>query len=480
VTPVDLISFLKDVLVYFEQHATRRNIHLTFHTEVQEILMQVDPELMTTVFYNLLANSFKYTADDGIISIRVYRNEGPLPKRPSRGFKKWLKKKPDPQTYVAVEIADTGRGIPENELNNIFRRFYQVNEPGTNHSSGSGIGLSLVKEFVDIHQGHIDVKSDRDGSKFIVYLPVESELTFAISNSSKKDALAENISKARFLETFSEDEISPELNQTKKKKPDNGYSRILIIEDDHELADYLVEYLEKKYNVEIAYNGKKGLKMARDEMPELIISDVMLPEMSGLQLCDALKASPETGHIPVILITAQATEENINEGYRHGADLYITKPFSIKVLEAQVKMLIESRSLLRNRYSRQILLKPADITITPVDEKFLKQLLQVTEMNLANSEFDVTALVDAMHMSHTTILRKVKALTGFSLVEFIKNHRIKKAALILQKEKLSISEVSYMVGFTDPKYFTKCFVKEFGMTPTEYIAEFNTGKSQTE
>ena len=212
-------------------------------------------------------------------------------------------------------------------------------------------------------------------------------------------------------------------------------------------------------------------------MPELIISDVMLPEMSGLQLCDALKASPDTGHIPVILITAQATEENINEGYKHGADLYITKPFSIKVLDAQIKMLIESRSFLRNRYSKQILLKPADVTITPADEKFLKQLLQVTEMNLANSDFDVTALVDAMHMSHTTILRKVKALTGVSLVEFIKNHRIKKAALILQKEKLPISEVSYMVGFTDPKYFTKCFVKEFGMTPTEYIAEFHTGKN---
>src|SRR4030042_2361750 len=205
-------------------------------------------------------------------------------------------------------------------------------------------------------------------------------------------------------------------------------------------------------------------------MPELIISDVMLPEMSGLQLCDALKTNIETSHIPIVLITARATEENINEGYKHGADLYITKPFSIKVLDTQVKMLIESRSLLRNRYSKQILLKPADVTITPVDEKFLKQLMHVTEMNMSNSDFDVTGLVDAMHMSHTTILRKAKGLTGVSLVEFIKNHRIKKAALILQKEKLHIAEVSYMVGFTDPKYFTKCFVKEFGKTPTAYIA----------
>jgi signal transduction histidine kinase/ligand-binding sensor domain-containing protein/DNA-binding response OmpR family regulator len=478
-TQVNLISFLKDVLVYFEQHATRRNIHLTFHTETQEILMKFDPELMTTVFYNLLANSFKYTADDGTISIRVYRHEGSLQKRLYKGLKKWLKGRQGKQAFMAVEIADTGRGIPENELNNIFRRFYQVYEPGTNHNSGSGIGLSLVKEYIDIHKGHIEVNSDPKGSKFIVYLPVESGLPSGISKTSKKDTPAESISKARFRETFSGDEPGPEAARTEKQRPDAGESsRILIIEDDHELADYLVDFFSRKYTVEIAYNGKKGLKMARDEMPQLILSDVMLPEMSGLQLCDALKASPETGHIPIILITAQATEENINEGYRHGADLYITKPFSIKVLEAQVKMLIESRSLLRNRYSRQILLKPADVTITPVDEKFLKQLLQVTEMNLANSEFDVTALVDAMHMSHTTILRKVKALTGVSLVEFIKNLRIKKAALILQKQKLSISEVSYMVGFTDPKYFTKCFVKEFGRTPTEYIAELHTGKKQ--
>ena len=193
-----------------------------------------------------------------------------------------------------------------------------------------------------------------------------------------------------------------------------------------------------------------------------------------------LKNNIETSHIPIILITAQATEENINEGYQHGADLYITKPFSIKVLETQVKMLIESRNKLRDRYSKQILLKPADVTITPVDEKFLKQLLHVTEMNLSNSDFDVIGLVDAMNMSHTTILRKVKALTGLSLVEFIKNHRIKKAALIFQKEKLPVSEVSYMVGFTDPKYFTKCFVKEFDKTPTEYIAEFHSGKRSKE
>jgi signal transduction histidine kinase/ligand-binding sensor domain-containing protein/DNA-binding response OmpR family regulator len=473
---VDLISFLKDVLIYFEQHATRRNIHLTFHTEMQEILINFDPELMTTVFYNLLANSFKYTADDGTVGVRVYRHEGPLQRSIYKGLKRRIRRRRDNRFFIAVEITDTGRGIPEHDLKNIFRRFYQVHEPGTNHNSGSGIGLSLVKEYIDIHKGHIEVNSNLRGSRFIVYMPVDNRLTSGITKTILSDAPAEPVSTAPYIEAFSGDEPNPETERIERERSGVGDSRILIIEDDHELADYLVEFFSKKYRVTIAYNGKKGLKMARDEMPELIISDVMLPEMSGLQLCDALKASPETGHIPIVLITAQATEENINEGYQHGADLYITKPFSIKVLDAQVKMLIESRSLLRNRYSRQIMLKPSDVTITPLDEKFLKQLLHVTEMNIANSEFDVTGLVEAMHMSHTTILRKVKSLTGISLVEFIKNHRIKKAALILQKEKLPISEVSYMVGFTDPKYFSKCFVKEYGMTPTVYIAAFHTGK----
>jgi signal transduction histidine kinase/ligand-binding sensor domain-containing protein/DNA-binding response OmpR family regulator len=476
ITQVSLIPFIKDILVFFEQHAARRNIDLTFRTEIPEVLLKIDPELMTTVFYNLVANAFKYTADDGTISIHVFRYEGPVQKGFYEGIKRRFRAGQSMQRFIAVKIEDTGRGIPEDELNHIFKRFYQVNMPGTNHSSGSGIGLSLVKEYIDIHKGHIDVTSDLKGSSFTVYLPCECDRFEADDKTSGTLNKEEYNPKAQFTEVFSDDEIPDETLQPESEEQDNIRSQVLIIEDDHELADYLYEYFARKYRVGIAYNGAKGLRMARDEMPELIISDVMLPEMSGLQLCDALKTGIETSHIPIILITAQATEENINEGYQHGADLYITKPFSIKVLETQVRMLIESRSMLRDRYSRQILLKPADITITPVDEKFLKQLLQVTEKNLANSEFDVTGLVEAMHMSHTTILRKVKALTGVSLVEFIKNHRIKKAALILQKEKLPIAEVSYMVGFTDPKYFTKCFVREFGKTPTEYVAEFHSDR----
>ena len=477
ISQVNLVPFLSDILVYFEQHAERRNIRMKFKAEQEEILLSFDPELMTTVFYNLIANAFKYTADDGTISIEVSRHEGEVQKSLYKNIRRKLGIRRENPKYIAVEVSDTGKGIPEKEISNIFRRFYQVNIPGTNHSPGSGIGLSLVREYVDLHKGHVEVKSDIYGSTFTVYLPDDRESLDYTAKTLKKQTDDHKISKALPMEAYTEEEDAGEMDAVSADiLPQKNNTRILIIEDDHELADYLVENLKKKYSVSIAYNGAKGLKSARVEMPELIISDIMLPEMSGLHLCDVLKTDIETSHIPIILITARATEENINEGYQHGADLYITKPFSVKLLETQVKMLIECRNKLRDRYSKQILLKPADVAITPVDEKFVKQLLQVTEVNLSNPEFDVIGLVEAMHMSHTTILRKVKALTGLSLVEFIKNHRIKKAALIFQKEKLPVSEVSYMVGFTDPKYFTKCFVKEFDKTPTEYMAEFHAGK----
>ncbi|MBN2273948.1 MAG: response regulator [Bacteroidales bacterium] len=472
IAQVNLISFLKDILAYFEQNAARRNIRLNFCTDLQDVPLNIDPEMMTTVFYNLIVNAFKYTADEGSISILVRRQEGQVQPSLRQRIKKRLGMKLRNPHYVAVEISDTGKGIPEKELSNIFRRFYQVNLPETDHNTGSGIGLSLVKEYVDIHKGFVEVKSGPKGSRFVVYLPDKSQAVTGTIAVAKQHAEEESVLKAQHIETFTEEEdadavsAKPEVSKVQKEK-----SHILIIEDDHELADYLAENLGKNYKVNIAYNGAKGLKTARSELPELIISDIMLPEMNGLKLCKSLKTNIETSHIPVILITARAAEENVNEGYKLGADLYVTKPFSVRVLESQVNMLIESRNKLRDRYCKQILLKPADVTITSVDEKFLRQLMHVTETNLSNSDFDVIALVEAMHMSHTTILRKVKALTGLSLVEFIKNHRIKKAALIFQQQKMPVSEVSYMVGFTDPKYFTKCFVKEFGKTPTEYIFE---------
>ncbi len=477
----DIILFIKDILIRFEQHASRRNINLRFDYPEEHIILRFDPELMTIVFYNLLANAIKYTDDGGLILVKVFLSERYKQQKFLYLLKNILRIKVKQPQWLAIEISDTGKGMPENEIKNIFKRFYQVNMPGT-HSTGSGIGLSLVKEYVEIHNGYIDVKSELNkGSTFTVYLPADTVILSGKSEGQEfKLTEGSGLSEAQINSILTDDEAGQASEEDKQTAATNAGPHILIIEDDHELTDYLINYFSKSYRVTVAYNGEKGLNKAKEEMPDLIISDVMLPEKSGLQLCDVLKTSIETSHIPIILITARADEENIREGYQHGADLYITKPFNVKILDAQAKMLIDSRRCLRERYSRQILLKPADIAITPVDEKFLRQMIQIIEKHIADSEFDVNRLVSGMNMSHSTILRKVKALTGISLVEFIKNHRLKKAALILQKQKLPVSEVSYMVGFTDPKYFTKCFVKQFGITPSEYIAEYHANNVDEE
>jgi len=251
---------------------------------------------------------------------------------------------------------------------------------------------------------------------------------------------------------------------------------IFLIEDDFDLAEYVIASLSENYQTEKVYSGENAVSLITKLQPDLVISDVMLPVTDGLTICKLLKSNIETCHIPIILLTAKASEENVIQGYETGADIYMAKPFNIKILETQASMLIESRRKLREMFSKQVLLQPNDVTITSLDEKFLKRLIDVAEENIADPDFDVSKLVETMNMSHTAILRKFKALTDQSLVEFIKSFRLKKAALIFQKEKLPISEVSYMVGFSDPKYFSKCFVKEIGKTPSDYILEFHKSK----
>ena len=251
---------------------------------------------------------------------------------------------------------------------------------------------------------------------------------------------------------------------------------IFLIEDDFDLAEYVIASLSENYQTEKVYSGENAVSLITKLQPDLVISDVMLPVTDGLTICKLLKSNIETCHIPIILLTAKASEENVIQGYETGADIYMAKPFNIKILETQASMLIESRRKLREMFSKQVLLQPKDVTITSLDEKFLKRLIDVAEENIADPDFDVSKLVETMNMSHTAILRKFKALTDQSLVEFIKSFRLKKAALIFQKEKLPISEVSYMVGFSDPKYFSKCFVKEIGKTPSDYILEFHKSK----
>ncbi len=401
---------------------------------------------MATVVYNLISNSLKFTPEKGNLTILI---DGPdeIISKPSDNYR----------DFVKIRVCDTGPGIPDNELNNVFQRFYQVSDKSKEHLGGSGIGLSIVKEFVEKNEGTITVYNlPKQGCCFEILIPAGFivEEQYGGENISIDEIVSGNGGLLK-------DESSINHKQ----------SRILIVEDDVELAAYLKSFFDHGYTTQYIHDGLKAWEMVAEFNPDIIICDVMLPGINGIELCKRIKGNEITGHIPVIMLTAKTEEESMLEGLTSGADSYLIKPFNINVLEAQVSSLIKSIKTFKKRYSQQFVIGPNEETITPMDEKFLKKLIEIIENNIADTSFDVPQLIESMHMSHSIILKKVKVLTGLSLVEFIRSMRIKKAAQIFKQDKLSVSEVGFMVGFSDPKYFSKCFTREIGKKPTDYIKE---------
>ncbi|WP_111445033.1 response regulator transcription factor [Breznakibacter xylanolyticus] len=271
-------------------------------------------------------------------------------------------------------------------------------------------------------------------------------------------------------------EISPnDTSDNATEESQRERPLVLLIEDDSELSGYLAGMLSQHYTVIVEDDGKKGITQATQLQPDLVITDVMLPSMNGRQICRHLKTTFETSHIPVLMLTAMSDDSDIEQGLSEGADSYLTKPFNIKVVMAQVASLIRSRQQWQQRLGKPLLQCPDNITIPPLDRRFMDELSRIMEEELGNPNFDVSGLVSRMHMGHSTVLRKLKALTGMSPVDYIRSYRMQKAAYIFQKEKLPVSEVSYHVGYSDPKYFSKCFAREFGKTPKAYMKEIHEG-----
>ena len=468
-TEVYAVKFLKEIIGYFLQKALNKEITLNFHFDVDaEEKIWIDSELITTAIYNVISNAYKFTPSKGNITIRLYKKWDEI-----STMKKLKRKKPDNQKqWFCIEISDTGPGISSEDIPNIFHRFYQSKQRNNKEQAGSGIGLSIVKDYIDLHEGKIETKSKvGEGSTFYLHLPVGDKHV-----KNKKDA-NEPIDPSKKLQSIDVENDSNKTNiivdDIKKELP-----TILIVEDDKDLNKYLETNLSEWYNIINAFNGKKGIELAIEYLPNLIISDVMMPITDGLELCEELKNNEKTKHIPIILLTAKAADESKIEGYKSGADLYVSKPFKLDVLKSQISQLLNSRKQLTEIFSKQILLKPRDIYISSSDEKFLLKLNETIDDHLSESDFDVTAMVEKMNLSHSTVLKKVKSLTGMSLVEFVKIHRLKRAAQILESDRFQIAEVAYMVGFSDPKYFSKCFSKEFGKTPTEYVQDAILNKEQ--
>lgn len=439
----DIYSFLDEIYLSFKEYARAKHINLEFiHKDnCQEVWFDVVQ--LEKVIYNLLSNAFKYTSLEGTISLSVQEYENTL----------------------VILISDTGVGIAEESLDKIFDRFYQVDS--MDNQKGTGIGLALAKSIIEAHKGKISVRStEGKGTTFVVELPLGD---CHIAESQKVATL--NIDSSCISElTMYGDAISTDVSE---EDPAGGAedirNKILIVEDNEELRSLLVRLFSKVYLVFEAQDGEEGLEKTKEIQPDIVLSDIMMPKMSGIEMCRKIKTNFDTSHIPVILLTAQTAGEYTIQGLKMGADDYITKPFNVKHLFMRCNNLVNGRKLLQKKYAKQVDNNVDILATNSTDHQFMEQCVVCVEQNIDNAEFDVNMFAQAMNIGRTKLFLKIKGITGQTPNDFILNIRLKKAQMLLkQTDTKTVSEIAYEVGFSSPSYFIKRFRELFGVTPAQY------------
>ncbi|WP_186826919.1 hybrid sensor histidine kinase/response regulator transcription factor [Seonamhaeicola algicola] len=454
-TKSNIISFVKEITNSFRSSAKKNNINLVFESKLKTFDIWFDWDKLEKILNNLIFNAIKFTNQQGTITVRIKKAKGINDiKINNTDFS--LK-------YLVIEVEDNGVGIKPDELPFVFHRFYQVNQTRERMRKGTGIGLAITKDLVELHHGKIEVESQLGiGTKFTIKLPVGNahllpEEIIETATISDQEA---------FVET---QEINQDFDNDEALENQKFDNTILVVDDNPDIRLLVKEGFSKKYNVFEAENGKEGLNIALKQMPDIIISDILMPEMDGIEFCKALKTNIRTSHIPIVLLTALYSVEHRIEGLESGADAYIPKPFKMKLLNVRVEKLIETRALMRKRFQTEKELTPEKVTLNSLDEAFLKKIMDLMEANMGNDSYWVDNLVEDMNTSRSTFFRKLKKLTGQSPNDFIRMVRLKRAAQLLEQNELTIAQVSYMVGFSDPGYFGKCFRKFFGDSPSNYI-----------
>ena len=441
----NIVQFAEEIYLSFQNLAEDKQIDYRFESEVDKLEVFFDKDHLEKVVFNLLSNAFKFTPENGKIILHIAQIEN----------------------EVKLQVIDNGKGISESNINQLFTKFFQVyNDEVAN--SGYGIGLALSKNIVELHKGTISVTSntaDPENRKttFTVVLPLGS--AHLDSNTIIPEYMNSDNPVHYYLQSAANDIIAAPKEEVGEKK----YT-LLVIEDNVELRNFIRESFEQHYRVLQAKNGLDGLEIALEQLPDLIISDVMMPEMDGLELCRRIKSDERINHIPVILLTARAAYIHQINGYEKGADAYITKPFSIQILALNVKNILGTKEATRQKFVRDILLNPEPVKVETPDDRFLAKLMKVIEENIDNSEFDVTALTVEVGMSKTVLYKKVQAITNLSVADLIKTVRLKQAAYLLEQNQMGIAEIAFAVGFNDRKYFSKEFKKQYEMSPSEYIS----------
>lgn len=436
VTENNIVSFVKEIYSSFSDVASDRNINYELKTDLSKSILWFDKNQLEKVIFNLISNAFKFTHDNGEISIIISEE----------------------QEKVVIKIKDNGIGLSKENQKKIFKRFYQVDNNHSDKNRGFGLGLSIVQDIVKLHKGKITVESEiKEGSVFEVILKKGTD--------HLKEYISDNL-----LSKFSNDNKTIiDLKRKVNKKKGEVFS-VLVVEDNVEIQDYVKDLLENSnYSVIQAFNGLEGLQKVTKYLPDLIITDIMMPEMDGTELIKKVKTNSITSYIPIIVLTAKTAIEDKRENFQLGADDYITKPFDDVILLSRIKNLLKNRKFLKNKFGSQDIFEPKKININSKDQKFLESVYKIFEENLETSSLNAVMVSEKMNMSHSTLYKKIKILTGLTFVEFLRDYKLSVAKQLIQETGYSVSEASYKVGYSDNKYFSKLFKAKFKKSPSYFL-----------
>lgn len=442
---IQIKPFIEEEVNHFCELAKERCIDLVCECQfADEDIFYLDAEKMTRVMNNLLSNAIKFTPHNGIITVQA----------------SWLKGDNEQEHPSGIQlcISDTGIGIEPEDLKHIFVRFYQSEQQQKNSlNTGSGIGLHLTKGYVDLHHGTIEAESTPGkGTKFTITLPYPEEHVMTAASHTLQET----------TDNGTDNGITGQTEENNRQKV-----TILVAEDNEQFRRFMKDLLQTDYHVLTANDGKEGLKMARDYNPDLIISDVMMPNMNGYEFCRAIKTDVKCSHIPFILLTAKNSSESRSGAYEAGADSFIAKPFDIDVLSSRIRQLLEQREQRRDNFRKGINIDPKEITITSLDEQLIEKALECVEKNMSNADYNVESLSADMGIERSSLYRKMSAIVGQTPSEFMRVVRLKRAARLLESSRYSVQEISWMVGFNTPRYFSSYFKEMFGMTPSQYAQQ---------
>ncbi|TDD99374.1 hybrid sensor histidine kinase/response regulator transcription factor [Flavobacterium cellulosilyticum] len=452
VQQIEVISFTKEIVSCFEEEAISRGVNLKFESNKVALKDWIDPKMFEKIIFNVVSNAFKVTPDNGNIMVKIIIHEDLI------HFPLINSNNKTPSFEVIIE--DTGAGLDKKDIKKIFDRFYQVNNLNKTYYGSTGIGLEVVRGFVELHKGEIIVESELGvGTTFKLLFPIgkdffnEDEVLLNEFKNEKKESYTTIVKQVEVLSEVDEE-------------AQDRIHTILIVEDNVELRNYLKNELKKEYKVLVAENGQVGLELALQKSPDLILTDVIMPVMNGLELCKSIKKDLKTSHIPLLMLSAKALIKDKLEGIDSGADIYLSKPFDMDILRSSLAQLINSRQIIFNKFYNGISPKAKEKTTT-LDNEFIKNALDFINENISESELSVEVLASKVFLSRSQLYRKIKSLTGVSVNEFIRNVRLEKAKELIELGNDNINEISYKVGFSSPSYFTKCFKEKFGHLPTQ-------------